>query len=44
MTLVCITPFGHFKPGDTVTVPDGAVYDRAYFTTQEQDTEEDGEQ
>jgi hypothetical protein len=31
MTLVCIKPFGHRKPGDEVTVPDGSVFDTEYF-------------
>lgn len=32
MTLVCVNAFGNFLPGDEVPVPDGAVYDTAYFT------------
>jgi hypothetical protein len=31
MNLICIQSFGHFEAGDEVTVPDGAVYDSAYF-------------
>jgi hypothetical protein len=31
MTLICIQPFGSHKPGDEVIVPDGAVFDSAYF-------------
>ena len=31
MILVCTKPFGNFKPGDEVEVPDGAVFDRTYF-------------
>lgn len=34
MKLVCVHPFGHFKPGAEVEVPDGAVFDRAYFAVQ----------
>lgn len=32
MTLECIKPFGHFAPGDTIDVPDGAIFDKEYFT------------
>jgi hypothetical protein len=35
MTLVCIVPFGHFKPGDKVDVPDDAAFDTAYFKVAE---------
>lgn len=31
MKLVCVTPFGHLKPGDEVEVPDGAGFDSTYF-------------
>jgi hypothetical protein len=31
MLLVNVRPFGRFAPGDTVEVPDGAVFDHAYF-------------
>lgn len=31
MTLICIQGFGNFRPGDQITVPDGAVYDSAFF-------------
>lgn len=31
MLLRCHTAFGNFVPGDELEVPDGAVYDRAYF-------------
>lgn len=45
MTLVCIRPFGHFVPGDKVTVPKDAVFDTAYFeTAEDNDDEKDGEQ
>ncbi len=31
MILVCHNAFGNFVPGDEVEVPDGAVFDGAYF-------------
>lgn len=31
MLLCCKDAFGNFEPGDTVEVPDGAVFDRAHF-------------
>jgi hypothetical protein len=31
MLLVNVRPFGNFKPGETVEVPDGAGFDHAYF-------------
>ena len=31
MLLVNVRPFGNFKPGDWVEVPDGAGFDHAYF-------------
>lgn len=31
MLLECIEPFGNFVPGDTVEVPEGAVFDTFYF-------------
>jgi len=31
MDLVCTHEFGNFKPGDTVAVPDGALFDGSYF-------------
>lgn len=31
MVLECKVPFGNFKPGDLVEVPDGAVFDESYF-------------
>lgn len=35
-TLVCVNPFGHFKPGDEITgVPDEAVFDTAYFAVKD---------
>lgn len=32
MTLKNIVPFGNFKPGDTLDVPDGCVFDSFYWT------------
>ena len=32
MFLTCLRPFGNFTPGDTVEVPDNAVFDTAYFS------------
>lgn len=29
--VVCIAPFGNFKPGDEVEIPDGAKFDTSYF-------------
>lgn len=34
MQLKCVRPFGNFKPGDSVEVPDGAVFDTFYFETE----------
>jgi hypothetical protein len=31
MLLRCTNAFGNFKPGDEVEVPDGAVFDTAFF-------------
>lgn len=31
MTLRCTNAFGNFKPGDEIEVPDGALYDGAFF-------------
>lgn len=31
MLLVCVNAFGNFVPGDEVEVPDGALFDTAYF-------------
>ena len=31
MVLKNVVAFGNFKPGDTLTVPDGAVYDKSYW-------------
>jgi hypothetical protein len=31
MVLRCIHAFGRFVPGNEVEVPDGAVFDHAYF-------------
>lgn len=31
MVLRCINAFGNFTPGDEIEVPDGAVFDHAYF-------------
>ena len=42
MTLVCIQPFGNFEPGDRVEVPEGAIFDTAYFRRDE--TQDEGEQ
>lgn len=36
MLLVNHQPFGNFKPGDTVEVPDGAAFDHAYFELAEE--------
>jgi hypothetical protein len=33
--LICHHPFGNFKPGDTVEVPEGA-FDTAYFERAEE--------
>lgn len=30
--LECIKSFGNFEPGDTVLVPDGAVFDTGHFS------------
>lgn len=38
MQLRCHTPFGNFVPGDTIEVPDGAVFDSAYFEQAESAT------
>ena len=35
MILVCVNPFGHFKPGDEIIVPDGAEFDTAYFSAKD---------
>lgn len=37
MILVCTHPFGNFKPGDEVEVPDGAVFDGAYYAEKQED-------
>lgn len=31
MVLECVHPFGNFVPGDEIEVPDGDVFDVAYF-------------
>lgn len=31
MIIKCKQPFGNFKPGDLVEVPDGAIFDELYF-------------
>ena len=31
MKLRCTRPFGNFTPGDEIDVPDGAVFDGAFF-------------
>ena len=31
MILKNVVAFGNFQPGDTLTVPDGAVYDTSYW-------------
>jgi len=31
MTLRNKVPFGNFKPGDTLWIPDGAIYDPLYW-------------
>lgn len=31
MMLKCINPFGNFRPGQEVLVPDDSIYDSAYF-------------
>ena len=31
MTLENIKPFGRFVPGDTIVIPDGNLFDHAYF-------------
>lgn len=31
MILKCVEPFGNFTPGDIVEVPDGALFDTAFF-------------
>jgi hypothetical protein len=41
MLLVNVRPFGNFKPGETVEVPDGAGFDHAYF--EEASDVDDGE-
>ena len=43
MQLVCVRPFGNFKPGDEVEVPDGAVFDKFYFEVSEPDKPEPDE-
>lgn len=43
MLLVNHQPFGNFKPGDTVEVPDGAAFDHAYFE-EAADVEDDEDQ
>lgn len=35
MLIRCVRAFGNFQPGDEVEVPDGAIFDRAYFTQAE---------
>lgn len=40
MQLRCKNAFGNFTPGQTVEVPDGAVFDTAYFELDEPVTEE----
>lgn len=35
MILLCRRPFGNFQPGDTLEVPDGAIYDTTYFEEKE---------
>lgn len=41
MTLTCIKPFGNFEPGDELEVPDGAVFDTAYFEQAETKAKEE---
>ena len=31
MIIENIAPFGHFKPGDPLTIPDGSIFDHAYW-------------
>jgi len=31
MQIKCVRPFGNFKPGDSVEVPDGAAFDTYHF-------------
>lgn len=31
MKIVNIVPFGNFKPGDEVEIPDGSEFDRGHF-------------
>lgn len=31
MKLKCKEPFGNFVPGDELDVPDGVIYDKAFF-------------
>lgn len=44
MTLVCINPFGRFMPGDEVLVPDGAIFDTAYFAAKPAESDEKGDE
>lgn len=44
MNLKCVVAFGNFVPGDEVDVPDGAIFDHAYFeevSTTKDDTAKD---
>jgi hypothetical protein len=34
--LECVKEFGNFEPGDTVEVPEGAVFDTAHFVRVEE--------
>ena len=35
MQLICVNAFGNFAPGDEVEVPNGAIFDAAYFRRKE---------
>jgi hypothetical protein len=41
MKIICIRPFGHFQPGDALTVPDDALYDSEYFERADDDKKDD---
>jgi hypothetical protein len=43
MILVCVHAFGNFVPGDELEVPDGAVFDSAYFEARPASPEADKE-
>ena len=40
MLLRCVRAFGNFEPEDEVEVPDGAVFDGAYFEKAEPEAPE----